>query len=117
MGKGCVWECERNGLTLTTQWVGWKPKRGCKGHFGVFGKEAGPGYRDRTGFIFRFDLENYPDLLGPEVEWANWASTGDLLYAKEGCVFRLRKPKPGHLGEPERIDLNAIDPPPRKPRS
>lgn len=55
-------------------------------------------------------------------DWADWSRDGDLLFAKEGCLFRARMNKETGPGRPEKlIDLSglkfeAIEPKPEATR-
>jgi len=55
-----------------------------------------------------FRLREFPELLDKEVEWATFATNGDLVFARLGCVYRysrndLRRGKPGFTA-----DLNGL---------
>ena len=55
-------------------------------------------------------------------DWADWSRDGDLLFAKEGCLFRARMNKRTGPGDPKKlIDLSglkfeAVAPPPEAMR-
>ena len=68
----------------------------------------------RTGYILHFDLPDLPGVLGPQVEWATWTSTGDLVYALHGSVYRhsLQTLQEGKV--PIRLDLEILVPPQRR---
>jgi len=40
------------------------------------------------GRTFEFALDEYPGLLGPDVEWATWDSQGQLITTRGGAVAR-----------------------------
>jgi len=47
-------------------------------------------------------------LLGRS-DWAGWSRSGELLFAKNGCLFRIKIHKPATLGEPEQlIDMSSL---------
>jgi hypothetical protein len=45
------------------------------------------GYLDH-GRTFEFALDEYPGLLGPDVEWATWDSLGQLITTRAGGVAK-----------------------------
>ena len=64
------------------------------------------------GYTFEFRLDG-SDILDPDVDWATWDSKGDLLFAKNGAVYRysLAALK---LGVPDfSVDLEHLAPPPK----
>jgi hypothetical protein len=44
------------------------------------------GYFEK-GRTFRFSIDEYPEVLDDEVDWAAWDCGGDLVYAKLGSVY------------------------------
>lgn len=57
------------------------------------------GYRAH-GYTFRFTLDNYPDLLDDHVDSACWDSLGNLIYSREGVLYKyslndLKAEQPG----------------------
>lgn len=44
------------------------------------------GYFEK-GRTFRFSLDEFPELLDDQVEWATWDYIRNLIYAKQGNVY------------------------------
>jgi hypothetical protein len=65
----------------------------------------------RTGYILHFDLPDLPGVLGPQVDWATWTSTGDLVYALHGSVYRHSLQTLQEGKAPVRLDLESLAPP------
>ena len=40
------------------------------------------------GYTFRFELDGYPDLLDASVDSACWDSLGNLLYSRQGVLYK-----------------------------
>lgn len=45
------------------------------------------GYLEK-GYTFRFSLDEYPDLLDGQVDWANWDYGGNLVFARLGAIYK-----------------------------
>lgn len=69
----------------------------------------GPEYQGRTGYIFHFELEGFPDLLGPQVDWATWTNTGDLIWTRSGVVYRASMDALKDGREPRSFDFNDLE--------
>ncbi|MBS1701331.1 MAG: hypothetical protein JST12_06710 [Armatimonadetes bacterium] len=68
-------------------------------------------YPHRTGYIFHFELEGYPDILGPSVDWATRTNKGDLIWTREGIVYRISMEDLKQGKKPKSFDLNDLQPP------
>lgn len=65
------------------------------------------GYLDH-GRTFRYSLEGFEDLLDDRVDSASWDSRGNLVYSREGILYRyslheIRKGLPGSVHDLERL--------------
>ncbi len=109
-----VWECPAfpGGPKLRIRYAGYVSGGSTKNFLegtrtdgSTFKTRAGEHDQNRVGYVFRFDIEEFPDLLGPRVDWATWSNDGDLLYAISGSVFKLTRTK-GYLGDPVEISLD-----------
>jgi hypothetical protein len=69
----------------------------------------------RTGYILLFDLPEFPAVLGPQVDWATWTNTGDLIYALRGSVFRHTLKTLRGEKAPKRLDLESFEQPLGRP--
>ena len=78
------WKPTKNHPVLQTKFVGYRGS-----YFGDDDWEAQSDiYEARSGRIFHFELLGYPDLLGPQVDWATWTFTGDLIWTTDGIVYQ-----------------------------
>lgn len=62
------------------------------------------------GYTFRFELEEYPELLDARVDSACWDSLGNLLYSRQGILYKysLQDLERGQAGAVH--DLEALLP-------
>jgi hypothetical protein len=95
-----VWRCGKNSPQLRTEYVGYRG-------FGR-GRASGPEYQGRHGYLFHFELEDHPDLLGPQVEWATWTNLGDLIWARDGAVYHASQLELRNGRAPRRYDFETL---------
>lgn len=70
---------------------------------------------NRPSRVFEFDLPEYPELLDPDVDWANYDFLGQLVFARAGSLYLYRLEDIA-LGVPTSvIDLEEFAPPERVP--
>lgn len=73
------------------------------------------GYASGRGRIFEFDLPEYPSLLTPDVSWAVWDSCKQLIFARQGVLYRYTL-EGIRTGRPSAVfDLESLTPPLRPP--
>lgn len=71
------------------------------------------GYFGGEGRRFEFQMPDHPAVLTPEVEWATWDCTDNLLVARRGCIERWT-PADFARGAPSfAADLSMLVPPGR----
>lgn len=69
------------------------------------------GYFAKKGRRFEFQMPDYPTVLTPEVEWATWDCTDNLVVARRGCIERWT-PADFARGAPSfAADLSMLVPP------
>jgi hypothetical protein len=88
-------------------WICTENKESWLWRFHQRGATLEANYSKRTT-DFEFRMREFPELLDKEVECATFASNGDLVFTRLGCVYRysrkdLRKGKPGFAA-----DLNGL---------
>jgi len=47
------------------------------------------GFLER-GYTFEFRLDDYPELLDSTVDWATWDFLGNLVFAKQGKLYKYK---------------------------
>jgi hypothetical protein len=74
------------------------------------------GYLGGQGHKYEFRVDEHPELLNSDVDWACWDSLGQLIVARLGVVERYRA-EDFESGSPSlRRDLNDLRPPPDRMR-
>lgn len=48
------------------------------------------GYFDQRGYTFKFHIDEYPELLDSTVDWVNWDFLGNLVFAKQGKIYKYK---------------------------
>lgn len=66
------------------------------------------GYFAPHGYTFRFSLDEYPDLLDSTVDWATWDFLGNLIFTKQGKLYKynidgLKKGQPSFYHDLENL--------------
>jgi hypothetical protein len=115
------WECTQRGKWKEHSWrkkVAWEaevPEVWAKqlGHLTLQMILDGVHERDGTWYVMRHRMV---DAKGDVVldldrsDWADWSRSGELLYAKEGCLFKVAIGKQDRPGKPKQlIDLSKLE--------
>jgi hypothetical protein len=108
--QGWIWQPTKRHPVLRARYAGHFNGRQWSGESVRLDPEQLGG---RAGYILIFDLPDMPGILTPEVDWATWTRNSQLIYARQGVVYRydldsLRKGK-----EPVCIDLEGLVSPKR----
>jgi hypothetical protein len=69
------------------------------------------GFFTGQGYTFNFSIDEYPELLDNTVDWASWDFLDNLVFAKEGKLYKY-KLNDFKKGEPSFCkDLEPLVPP------
>lgn len=69
------------------------------------------GYFGGHGYTFKFSIDEYPELIDSTVDWVNWDFLGNLVFAKQGKLYKY-KLNDFQKGEPSFCkDLENLVPP------
>lgn len=63
------------------------------------------------GYTFRFWLEEYPNIIDQEVDWAGWDALGQLIFSRQGVLYKYSLDTISSKKPTTVIDLEHLTPP------
>ena len=83
-----------------------------EGHWSISMRLLGVHERDGPWYVVEHEITDAEGNLALSLgrsDWADWSQCGEILFAKEGRLFRIRPTAASRLGEPEElIDLREL---------